>query len=184
MLLKFHEDLVFGNFNTALCHHRNYVHCIKRCINEYITNNPEGNVNSYIRWDALKCYLRGCTVAYSKNKMKQITRFRKNLQNLLQNAENLSINVGDQHEKKLLQTLIALQQNELEKHFEHLAQGQIVRSRAKWAELLVEKNTKYFLNLEKHHASKKALLKLRNANGITTDQNKILTLKKFLFFII
>ena len=37
--------------------------------------------------------------------------------------------------KKLLQTPIALQQNELDKHFEHLAQGQIVRSRAKLAEL-------------------------------------------------
>ena len=58
--------------------------------------------------------------------------------------------------KRLLQTLIALQQNELDKHFEHLAQDQIVRSRAKWAEL-GEKNTKYFLNLEKHHATKKAV---------------------------
>ena len=109
--------------------------------------------------------------------MKQITRYRKNLQNLLQNTENLLINAGDQHEKRLLQTLIALQQNELHKHFEHLAQGQIVRNRAKWAEL-GEKNIKYFLNLEKHHATQKAVFKLQSANGIITDQTEILTLLK------
>ena len=94
--------------------------------------------------------------------MKQITRYRKNLQNLLQNTENLLINAGDQHEKRLLQTLIALQQDELDKYFEHLAQGPISRNRAKWAKL-GEKNLKYFLNLEKRratHATKKAVLNL------------------------
>ena len=174
----------FWKLNTGLCYDRNYVQHIKRCINEYIINNPEGDVNPRIRWNALKCYLRECTVVYSKNKMKQITSYRKNLQNLLQNTENLLISVGDQHQKRLRQTLIALQQNDLDKHFEHLDQGQIFRSRAKWAEL-GEKNTKYFLNLEKHHATKKAVFKLQSANGITTDQKEILTLiKKFLFFII
>ena len=96
---------------------------------------------------------------------------------MLQNTENLLINAGDQHEKRLLQTLIALQQNELDKHFEDLAQGQIVRSRVKWAEL-GEKNTKYFLNLEKHHATKKAVFKLQSASGISADQKEILTLLK------
>ena len=112
--------------------------------------------------------------------MKQITSYRKNLQNLFQNTKNLLINAGDQHEKSLLQTLIALLQNELYKHFEHLAQGQIVRSRAKWAEL-GEKNIKYFLNLEKHHATKKAVFKLQSANGVTTDQKEILTLLKIFY---
>ena len=130
----------FWKLNAGLCNDRTYVHQIKPCINEYIINNSEGDVNPHIRWDALKCYLRGCTVACSKNKMKQITRYRKNLQNLLQNTGDLLINAGDQHEKRLLQTLIALQQNELDKHSEHLAQGQIVRSRARWADQ-GEKNT-------------------------------------------
>ena len=112
--------------------------------------------------------------------MKQITSYCKNLQNLLQNTENLLINAGDQHEKRLLQTLIALEQNALDKHLEHLAQGQIIRSRAKWAEL-GEKNTKYFLNLEKHHATKKAVFKLQSANGVTTDQKEILTQLKIFY---
>ena len=58
--------------------------------------------------------------------MKFLSRYRKSLQNLLQNSEYLSLNAGDQHEKKLLQTLIALRHNELDKYFEYLAQGQIV----------------------------------------------------------
>ena len=92
---------------------------------------------------------------------------------MLQNTDLLII-ACDQHEKRLLQVLIALQQNELNKHFEHLAQGQIVRSRAKWAEL-GEKNTKYF------DATKKAVLKSRSANGTTTDQNEILILLKYFY---
>ena len=116
----------FWKLNAGLCFDRNYVHHIKRCINEYIINNPEGDVNPHIRWDALKCYLRGRTVTYSKNKIKPINRYCKNFQNLLQNTENLLKNASDQHEKRLLQTLIALLQNELDKHFEHLAQGQTV----------------------------------------------------------
>ena len=134
MLLKFHEDLVIENL-TSLCYDHKYVHYIKRWINQYIINNPEGDVNPHIRWNALKCYLRGCTVAYSKNKMKHITRYGKILPIFLQNTENLLINAGNQHEKSLLQTLIALQENELDEHFEHRTEGQIVGSRAKWAKL-------------------------------------------------
>ena len=67
-----------------------------------------------------------------------------------------------------IKTLIALQQNKLDKHFEHLAQSQTVQSRAKWAKL-GEKNVIYILNIEKRHATKKAVLKLRSANGTDTD---------------
>ena len=36
------------------------------------------------------------------------------------------------------------------------------------------------MNLEKHHATKKAVFKLQSANGMTTDQKEILTrLKNF-----
>ena len=54
----------------------------------------------------------------------------------------------------------------------NIAQGQIARRRTKWPEI-GGKNTKYFLNLETRHATKKAVLKLRNAKSITTDQNEI-----------
>ena len=41
-----------------------------------------------------------------------------------------------------------------------------------------------FLNLKKHHATKKAVFKLQSANSITTDQKNFNSIKKFLFFII
>ena len=68
--------------------------------------------------------------------MKQITGYCKSLQN----TEYLLLNAGDQHKERLLQMLIALQQNEFKQHFEHLAQGQIVRNRAKSAELSEKKH--------------------------------------------
>ena len=57
------------------------------------------------------------------------------LQNLLQQTENMSNKCWRPSQKSILQTLIALQQSELDKHFEHPVQGQIVPSRAKWAKL-------------------------------------------------
>ena len=70
----------FWKFNAALCQDRNHIHFINCCINEYIIYNPKGHRWDHIRWDALKRYQRGCTIVYSINKMKQISRYRKNLQ--------------------------------------------------------------------------------------------------------
>ena len=39
----------FWKLNAALCYNRNYVHYIKRCINESIIDTLEGDVNPHIR---------------------------------------------------------------------------------------------------------------------------------------
>jgi len=82
---------------------------------------------------------------------------------------------ANSQEQIFFKTLIAIQQNVLDKYFEYLAQGQMVRSRVKWAKY-GEKNTKYFLNLEKHHANNKAINELKGPNGIVTDSVEILLL--------
>jgi len=51
----------------------------------------------------------------------------------------------------------------------------MVRTRVKWAKY-GEKNTKYFLKLEKHHANNKAINKLKGPNGIVTNSAEILLL--------
>ncbi len=48
----------------------------------------------------------------------------------------------------------------------------ITRSRARWAKE-GEKNTKYFLNLEKRHCEKKGINRLFVDDKIITDQNNI-----------
>jgi len=60
-----------------------YVDLIKNSIRDYVVNNPENHVNSHIRWDALKCYLRGCTITYSIDKRNRMVNIFKKLQKLM-----------------------------------------------------------------------------------------------------
>ena len=60
---------------------------------------------------------------------------------------------------------------ELEKIIEYRTKGSILRARCRWHNE-GEKNTKYFLNLEKRHYNRGAIsqLKLENENFVTTDK--------------
>ena len=67
--------------------------------------------------------------------------------------------------------------NVLKEKMEHLyekkAEGKIIRSRARWHEH-GEKNSKYFLNLEKRNHVRKHIRKLRLSGVISTDPFEIL----------
>ncbi|KAK3095229.1 hypothetical protein FSP39_011892 [Pinctada imbricata] len=74
--------------------------------------------------------------------------------------------------------MIKQTEKDLEKEYEIKAKGAQIRSRIKWIEE-GEKNTSYFLSLEKQRQLKKSITKLKDENGIeTTDQDKILNLQK------
>ena len=56
----------------------------------------------------------------------------------------------------------------------------MIRSRAKWTEF-GKKNSKYFLNLEKRHANKKAIFRLQKGSEILNEQKDILNELKLFF---
>ena len=56
----------------------------------------------------------------------------------------------------------------------------MTRSRATWTEF-GEKNSKYFLNLKKRHANKKAIFRLQKGSEILNDQKDILNELKLFF---
>ena len=69
-------------------------------------------------------------------------------------------------------------ENELELIYLEKARGAQVRAREKWVEQ-GEKNTSFFLGLEKKRQVKKAITKLKSSTGeIISDQAEILTLEK------
>ena len=62
---------------------------------------------------------------------------------------------------------------ELEKEALYRAKGALLRSKVKWA-VKEEKNTKYFLNLEKSKAKQKTMMKVNTNGGILKDVKTIL----------
>jgi len=63
-------------------------------------------------------------------------------------------------------------QTEYDRHYEYIAQGAIIRSRANWYEQ-GEKNNKYFLNLENAKKKKSYVRKLyANNDECTTEPNE------------
>ena len=73
-------------------------------------------------------------------------------------------------DKKDILNALDTKKLELEKIIEYRTKGSILRARCRWHE--GEKNTKYFLNLEKRHYKQGAIsqLKLENENFVTTDK--------------
>ena len=63
--------------------------------------------------------------------------------------------------------------DELERFYENKVNGLIIRSRARWHEH-GEKNSKYFLNLEKRNNIRRRIRKLYFIGVLTTDPFKIL----------
>ena len=68
-------------------------------------------------------------------------------------------------------------EDKLEVMYKDKINGHKIRSRAKWYEE-GEKNTSYFLGLERSRQAKKVITELKDENGATTtDQNKILQIE-------
>ena len=78
------------------------------------------------------------------------------------------------HLQPLHDALNSCTSNELNSMIEEKAKGAAIRSRAKWVES-GEKNTKYFLNLEKSRRGNKSINKIKNTKGVlVTEQQAIL----------
>ena len=120
-------------------------------IADYLLNNTATETNPHTRWEALKCFLRGHTINYFCRK-KNVVYETSALENLIKYEETNLLTTND---TKTTINKISFYQNELENLVQNQTKGAIVRNRARWAENR-EKNTKYFLNLEKRNYDKKS----------------------------
>ena len=118
-----------------------------------------------LKWDVIKMEIRSFTVQYSKRK----ARSEKDKEN------QLLIKLNDLQEKlcssrndlNLLNEYYTLK-TKLEKLSNKKIKGTILRSKARWYEN-GEKNSKYFLHLEKRNFLRKKISKLKLSNGEETD---------------
>ena len=103
------------------------------------------------KWDWLKFKIKTSSIAYSKQLSKDQQRREEELNSKYQEVLKKFQETTRLETKKL--------KNELEAIYDEKVEGIIIRSRARWHEH-GEKNSKYFLNLEKRNNIKKHIRKL------------------------
>ena len=167
----------FWKLNTSFLTELEYVNQIKTTIQEtYEEYKNDVSVNPSLLWEMIKLKVREKSLRYSKIKTKQtkqseiyveqtIARLQKELDN-----RNTDDTLSSHLEEQLNESRL-----ELEKIIEFRTKGAILRSKTRWYNE-GEKNTKYFLNLEKRHYKQGTIsqIKLNDRDFVTSDE-KILT---------
>jgi hypothetical protein len=120
-----------------------------------------------LKWDYIKCEIRGTTLKHSFSVNKEKRKYHQELTqqlNILQ--ARLSANADSTTLKEYENTKSKLENIEEEK-----IKGAILRSKVKWAEA-GERNSKYFLSLEKRNAINKTIIRLQNESGNMVEDQK------------
>ena len=137
-------------FNNGLLNDKTYVNLIKSTILKVLQEVHFDDKN--LLWEYLKCQIRSDTIIYSGQKAKQRRQRERELVDKLEDMEKkLDNNESSYVEYQSVKTEWENLQNEK-------IQGAMIRSKSKWVEY-GEKNSKYFLNLEKRNYSTKYIKK-------------------------
>ena len=165
----------FWKFNTSLLEDEQFVLNIKQFIlilkEKYLFMNDK-----QLKWDTIKCELRGCIVKYSKLKARRLRKDEENISKELDNQkEKVSENPSEENMNKY---------NEIKEKLETIndikTRGIILRSKAKWCEE-GEKCTKFFLSLEKRNYRNKYISTLKLNDCLLEGREKILNEEKKFF---
>ena len=159
----------FWKFNSSLLDDGDYCEYIKGII-EKSKNEYNDVLDLALKWDLIKMEIRTATIAYSKTQARLKRQFEKDLINDINIIEQ-ELSLAPTNELLLKHSLL---QSQLETLYDHRAKGIILRSKINKVEF-GEKNSKYFLNLEKSNSQTKHIKKLLSDSGETiTDQSTIL----------
>ena len=163
----------FWKMNVSLLDDENYLKDLENKLPQWKITGMNDLSDKRSVWDWLKFNIRNHAISYSKQKAKERSKEEKSLQNDYQIAtKNFEEDPTVSNQNRLNEAKDAL-----ELFYEEKTKGIIIRARARWHEH-GERNTKYFLNLEKRNNVKKHIRKLLVSGAITTDPFKILDEQK------
>ena len=147
-------DPISWKFNASLLDGKDYV--------TLINNKYEVRVEEFkdiddprLFWDLIKCKIRQDTISYSKRKARERKAKMADLEKQLQNFQvqcDRDPSLENVNKLEILKT-------EYDLRYEYIAQGAIIRSRARWYEQ-GEKSSKYFSNLESSRGKKNTIRKI------------------------
>ena len=138
---------------------------------EYQSDN---SVNPTLLWDMIKMKVREKSISYATAKNHK-TKFREAdilFKEISRLEKELDENTGlSDTQKSLLQSSLDNLKSEMEEIIEYRTKGAVLRSRTRWYNE-GEKNTKYFLILEKQHYKQGTISRLKKSENdfATTDK--------------
>ena len=156
-------------FNSQLLYNHEFTEEIKS-----ILRKDYGIENKSLKWEFIKMKIREFSSAFAKQLAK---KSREKKIQLSQELDLCSANVDtDPSEDNIIKLEMA--QSKLEQLNEVETRGVILRSKAQWVEQ-GEKNTKYFLSVEKRNYKAKHIIKLKVGNDkYVTSPKDILQVQK------
>ena len=164
----------FWKLNTSLLADRDYIDLIRLTIHE--TQNEYENdesINPALLWDMIKLKTREKSLSFAAAKKRKTLQKQHELEEkialLEKELEQLAAVSKTQKTNKTEQ--LELFKSELEEIIKVRTQGAILRCKIKWYNE-GEKNTKYFLNLEKRHFKLSTIsqLKITDQEFVTSDK--------------
>ena len=182
-----HRGPGLWKFNESLLRDDDYVstvnQCIQRTIEQYalpiynpmylsdVNNykNIEFCINDDLFYETLLLMIRGDTVVYSKRKSRMLKALEKELIDKVESAQATFFNSRAETDEIALRVAT----EELENARKPKIHGLIVRSRTAWHEE-GEKNSRYFLGLEKRNATRNSISVLKIDNKLVTDTKAVL----------
>jgi len=174
IIIKVHErGRCIWKLNTSFLNEEQYVEEISQIIKSTLHTNCN-SISKRQSWDLCKVRIKEFSISYGKRRTKQKKQTKINLENEINRLDKKIISTQISTIKKQL----ANKREELKKKldvFQHeQAIGSQIRSKAEWVEK-GEKNTSYFLNLEKYRQSKNAIYTLKQPDGSLVDtKNEVL----------
>ena len=168
----------YWKLNNALLKEKGYVDKINTLIESFNLNDEYKDMPNDVKWELLKLQIKEETIQYSKQRAVKNKNVIIQLQADLDCCERLLAKEPHNQEALHKRESLMFQIDLFEQDKTKSAQ---TRARMKWVEE-GDKNTKFFLNLEKSKANAKIIPKLDLENNmIITDQFEILNAQKKYF---
>ena len=181
MSLKVSEEIKRGKgywkFNNNLLTDKEYVTLVNNKILEIKNNVHMIDKNQF--WEYVKCQIRTDTILYSSTKAKINRKIENDLRQKLQEFEkklSSKNSIGEIEFQEYTRT-----KADWEGHISRINHGIILRSKAKWVEE-GEKNTKYFLNLEKRNYNNTCIKTVFNKDEKEITDMKLILLEQKTFY--
>ena len=158
----------YWKFNCSFLRDEEFVNGIKKCITNSKANYAHLGDKGLL-WEMVKMEIRILAINFASQKKKERDKL---YYQLTKELEKLQVNMDNNPEDNIVQQF-SMVKEQIEQIENHKLQGIITRAKARWIEE-GEKNTAYFLSLEKRNYQNKLITQIVTEQGMITEPSNIL----------